>query len=83
MLRGRRPGRRWADPTARPRPQDEGRSAAPTEPNPKVIDELLYIDGNMTVKNFRELYHDAVEQRDELFSLFNIGLISLEQRAFG
>jgi arginine decarboxylase len=37
----------------------------------------------MTVKNFRELYHDAVEQRDELFSLFNIGLISLEQRAYG
>lgn len=57
--------------------------ASATEPNPKVIDELLYIDGNMTVKNFRELYHDAVEQRDELFSLFNIGLISLEQRAFG
>ncbi len=55
----------------------------PTEPNPKVIDELLYIDTNMTVKNFRELYHDSVEQRDELNSLFNIGLISLEHRAYG
>src|SRR5206468_11648919 len=55
----------------------------PTEPNPKVVDELIYIDGNMTVKNFRELYHDAVEQRDELFALFNIGLVSLEQRASG
>src|SRR5437867_3269827 len=55
----------------------------PAEPNPKVVDELIYIDNNMTVKNFRELYHDAVEQRDELFALFNIGLVSLEQRATG
>ena len=57
--------------------------ALSTEPNPKVIDELMYIDSNMTVKNFREFYHDSVEQRDELFQLFNIGLVSLEQRAFG
>ena len=62
---------------------NDKKKAVAVEPNPKVVDELLYIDSNMTVKNFRELYHDAVEQRDELYSLFNIGLISLEQRAFG
>src|SRR3989454_8547043 len=30
-----------------------------------------------------EYYHDALEHREELFTLFNLGLISLEDRAKG
>ena len=38
---------------------------------------------SITVKNHREYYHDALEHREELFTLFNLGLISLEDRAKG
>jgi len=38
---------------------------------------------SITVKNYREYYHDALEHREELFTLFNLGLISLEDRAKG
>ncbi|HVF57833.1 MAG TPA: hypothetical protein VM934_16905, partial [Pyrinomonadaceae bacterium] len=34
-------------------------------------------------KNYREYYHDALEHRDEMFTLFNLGLLSLEDRAKG
>ena len=46
-----------------------------------VVDDLLYILRNMNVKNFRELFHDALEHRDEMFSMFNLGYLSLEERA--
>jgi arginine decarboxylase len=32
-------------------------------------------------KNFQEVYHDAVQQRDEAFNLFNLGYLSLELRS--
>jgi arginine decarboxylase len=35
------------------------------------------------VKNFREYYHDAIQQREELFSLFELGYLSLEDRGRG
>src|SRR5205085_2335367 len=34
-------------------------------------------------KNYRAYYHDALEHREELFTLCNLGLISLEDRAKG
>ena len=34
-------------------------------------------------KNYREYYHDALENREELFTMFNLGLISLEDRGKG
>lgn len=49
----------------------------------KVIEELAYIDDNISVKNFREFYHDAVEKKDELQSLFNLGMIGIRDRARG
>ena len=51
--------------------------------DPQVIGDLFFILKNMTVKNYREYYHDALEHRDEMFSLFNLGLLSLEERAKG
>ncbi len=51
--------------------------------DPQVVVELSDLRGSITVKNYREYYHDALEHREELFTLFNLGLISLEDRAKG
>jgi len=53
------------------------------EDDPQVVNELSDLRETITVKNYREYYHDALEHRDELFTLFNLGLISLEDRAKG
>lgn len=53
------------------------------EDDPQVVIELADLRESITVKNYREFYHDALEHRDELFTLFNLGLISLEDRAKG
>ncbi len=51
--------------------------------DPQVITELKYVCDNVNSKNYVEYYHDALEQKDELFTQFNMGLISLEDRAKG
>jgi arginine decarboxylase len=53
------------------------------EDDPQVVIELGDLRESITVKNYREYYHDALEHREELFTLFNLGLISLEDRAKG
>ncbi|HYH86010.1 MAG TPA: biosynthetic arginine decarboxylase [Pyrinomonadaceae bacterium] len=53
------------------------------EDDPQVVIELADLRETITVKNYREFYHDALEHRDELFTLFNLGLITLEDRAKG
>ncbi len=50
---------------------------------PQVVQELQYIRISINAKNHREYYHDALQQRDELFTLFNLGYLSLEDRAKG
>ena len=54
----------------------------PESDNP-VLTELFEIARDVSVKNFREYYHDAIQQREELFSLFNLGYLSLEDRGRG
>jgi arginine decarboxylase len=54
-----------------------------TEDDTQVVTELGDLRETINVKNYREYYHDALEHRDELFTLFNLGLISLEDRAKG
>jgi arginine decarboxylase len=49
----------------------------------KCIKELKYIYENINRKNFVEYYHDAIEYQEELFTLFNLGLMSLKERALG
>lgn len=51
--------------------------------DPQVVTELGELRSSITVKNYREYYHDALEHREELFTLFNLGLVSLEDRAKG
>jgi arginine decarboxylase len=44
---------------------------------------MMEISRDISVKNFREYFHDALQQREELFSLFDLGYLGLEERAYG
>jgi len=50
---------------------------------PQVIVELKALYDDISAKNYREYYHDALDHKDELHTQFNLGLISLEDRAKG
>ena len=54
-----------------------------TDDEPPVINELYDLYKTMNSKNFLEYYHDALEHKEELFTLFDLGFISLEERAKG
>jgi arginine decarboxylase len=54
-----------------------------SEDKAPVIKELHDLYRNLNSKNFLEYYHDALEQKEELFTLFDLGFISLEERAKG
>ncbi len=49
----------------------------------QVIFELKSLLDGVTGKNYREVYHDALDEKDELHTQFNLGLVSLEDRAKG
>ncbi|MEP6900807.1 MAG: biosynthetic arginine decarboxylase [Actinomycetota bacterium] len=49
----------------------------------QVVKELYDLRETINVKNHREYYHDALEHREELFQMFNLGLISLEDKGKG
>jgi arginine decarboxylase len=51
--------------------------------DPQVVKELYDLRETINAKNYREYYHDALEHREELFTMFNLGLISLEDRGKG
>lgn len=51
--------------------------------DPQVVKELFDLRDSINVKNHREYYHDALEHREELFTMFNLGLISLEDKGKG
>jgi arginine decarboxylase len=51
--------------------------------DPQVITELKDLCDGINHKNYVEYYHDALEHKDELHTQFNLGLISLEDRAKG
>jgi arginine decarboxylase len=53
------------------------------EDDPQVIAELKALYDEINSKNYREYYHDALDHKDELHTQFNLGLISLEDRAKG
>ncbi len=53
------------------------------EDDPQVVVELGDLRETISVKNYREYYHDALQHREELYTMFNLGLISLEDRAKG
>ena len=51
--------------------------------DPPVVRELHDLRETINGKNYREYYHDALEARDDLFTMFNLGLITLEDRGKG
>ncbi len=51
--------------------------------DPQVVKELHDLRETITSKNYREYYHDALEHREELFTMFNLGLITLEDKGKG
>ena len=51
------------------------------EDSHKSLQELKYIYDNISHKNFVEYYHDAIEYYEEMFTLFNLGYVNLEDRA--
>jgi len=51
--------------------------------DPPVIRELYDLRETINAKNYREYYHDALEHREELFTMFNLGLITLEDKGKG
>jgi arginine decarboxylase len=54
-----------------------------TDDEPQVIVELKALFDDISAKNYREYYHDSLDHKDELHTQFNLGLISLEDRAKG
>ncbi len=50
---------------------------------PQILKELAYTRDNISLKNYREMYHDAITQKDEMLTLFNLGYLGLEDRAKG
>jgi arginine decarboxylase len=53
------------------------------EDDPQVITEMKWLLDELNGKNYFEYYHDALEHKDELHTQFNLGLVSLEDRAKG
>ncbi|MCA1588826.1 MAG: biosynthetic arginine decarboxylase [Acidobacteria bacterium] len=51
--------------------------------DPPVIRELSDLRETINAKNYREYYHDTLEAREELFTMFNLGLITLEHKGKG
>ena len=63
-------------------PQDSELPTSPSGEVHKSIKELKYILDNINRKNYVEFYHDAIEYQEELFTLFNLGYLNLEDRAY-
>lgn len=62
----------------------EGVDPAPmplTGREPQVVADLAEVERSISVKNYRESYHDALEYRDQMYSMFRLGMLSLEERA--
>ena len=51
--------------------------------DPQVVRELYDLRETINAKNYREYYHDSLEHREELFTMFNLGLITLEDKGKG
>ncbi len=47
------------------------------------VAELIELARDMRAKNFREYYHDAIQHREDLNALFELGYLSLEDKAKG
>jgi arginine decarboxylase len=68
-------------------PNPEEKSVTELYPNfrernyPRPLTEMFDVLENINRKNYSEFYHDAIEYYEELFTLFNLGHASLEERS--
>ena len=62
---------------------EQGRSVKLDGDENHVVRELYDIWQSISAKNVRESYHDALQFKEELFTLFNLGYVSLEDRSKG
>ena len=62
---------------------EEGRRVTVAPSDPTVLQELASIAKTVNAKTLRESYHDALQYKEELFTLFNLGHLSLEDRSKG
>jgi len=60
-----------------------GSEIDPAKVDSEVVREMMDIYREINPKNFREYYHDALQHREELQSLFNLGYLNLQNRAQG
>ncbi len=54
-----------------------------TEDDPNIIWKFHDCFIEITVKNYREYYHDSLEYKDELINMFNLGQLDLAEKARG
>ena len=47
----------------------------------QVVQDLAEVSRMISVKNYREFYHDAIDYRDQMYQLFNLGMLRLDERA--
>jgi arginine decarboxylase len=60
-----------------------GPEISPSKVDSEVVREMMDLHKEINPKNFREYYHDALQHREELQSLFNLGYLNLQNRAHG
>ncbi len=62
---------------------DAGEEDMPTleEGDPESLHELLDTAKRITRKNYQTVWHDALEAREEMLTMFNLGLVDLPARA--
>jgi arginine decarboxylase len=51
------------------------------EDEPEIVQNAFSVSETVTAKNFQEAYHDALQIRDEAMVLFNVGQLTLRERA--
>ncbi|KEF33353.1 MULTISPECIES: biosynthetic arginine decarboxylase [Deinococcus] len=57
--------------------------AAPNEDSHQIIKDLEEILVNISARNYREMYNDAVGDKQTLHNLFDLGYVTLDDRARG
>lgn len=53
------------------------------EKDAQVVQELYACYRDINVKNYEEYYHDAIELKEELINLFNLGHLGLDEKSKG
>jgi arginine decarboxylase len=53
------------------------------EKDAPIVHELYACYNDINVKNYEEYYHDAIELKEELINLFNLGHLELDEKSKG